>query len=52
VWYLVVLGSITAVYLAVAAGSGMNFLICPQTLASLSRRVMVLTALGVAIALG
>jgi hypothetical protein len=50
--YLVVLGSITAVYVAVAAGPEMNFLIHTETLASLSRQVGVLTAPGVATVLG
>jgi RhtB (resistance to homoserine/threonine) family protein len=46
--FLIVLGSITAVYLMAAASPGPNFLIVTRTSAGLSRRAGVLTALGVA----
>jgi threonine efflux protein len=48
--YLIVLGSITAVYLMAAASPGPNVLIVTRTSAGLSRRAGVLTALGVATA--
>lgn len=45
--YLVVLGSIGAVYLLAAASPGPNFLIVTRTSAGRSRRAGILTALGV-----
>jgi hypothetical protein len=50
--YLVVFGSITAVYVAVAAGPEITFLIRTLTLASISHRVGVLTAPDVGNVLG